>query len=99
MDEDLAEAIDEEFYNSYKTWKDDHFQDTVNQKVIVNLCLYNFDDIEKNHEIQVRHFARSLENHLGVRATPRTIVDAIQKKKLSQGNYLKDKIEEEFGLV
>ena len=35
MDEDLAEAIYEEFYNSYKTWKDDHFQDTVNQKVIV----------------------------------------------------------------
>ena len=34
MDEDLAEAIYEEFYDSYKTWKDDHFQDTVNQKVI-----------------------------------------------------------------
>ena len=40
MDEDLAEAIDEEFYNSYKTWKDDHFQDTVNQRVIVFVLVF-----------------------------------------------------------
>ena len=33
LDEDLAEAIDEEFYNSYKTWKDDNLRDTINQKV------------------------------------------------------------------
>ena len=97
MDEDLAEAIDEEFYNFYKTWKDDHSQDTVNQKVIV--FVFVFGENKKFHEIQVRHFARSLENHLGVKATPRTIVDAILEKRLSQANYLKDKIKEEFGLL
>ena len=53
----------------------------------------------KFREIQVRNFARSLENHLGVRATPRTIVDVIKEKRLSQANYLKDKIKEEFDLV
>ena len=44
MDEDLAEAIDEEFYDSYKTWKDDHFQDTVNQKVIVFVFVFGDND-------------------------------------------------------
>ena len=33
LDEDFAEAVDEEFYNSYKTWKDDNSHDTINQKV------------------------------------------------------------------
>ena len=33
LDEDLAEAIDEDFFNSYKTWKEDHYRDTINQKV------------------------------------------------------------------
>ena len=44
MDEDLAEAIDEEFYNSYKTWKDDHSKDTVNQKVIVVVFVFGNND-------------------------------------------------------
>ena len=44
MDEDLAEAIDEEFYNSYKTWKDDHFQDTVNQRIILFVFVFVFGD-------------------------------------------------------
>ena len=30
---DLADAIDREFYNSYKMWKDDNRHETVNQKV------------------------------------------------------------------
>ena len=33
LDEALAEAIDDEFYNSYKTWKEDHSRDSTDQKV------------------------------------------------------------------
>ena len=33
LDEDLADAKNEDFFISYKTWKEDHYRDTINQKV------------------------------------------------------------------
>ena len=39
-----------------------------------------------------------MESHLGVRATPVTIVGVIRSRKLNQANRLKDSINAEFGL-
>ena len=49
-------------------------------------------------QIQIRHWVRSMESHLGVRATPVTIVGVIRSRRLNQANRLKDSINAEFGL-
>ena len=39
-----------------------------------------------------------MEAHLGQRATPKTIVGVVEKKKLNQATRLKDTINSEYGL-
>ena len=37
LDEELAEAVDKDFYENYKTWKTDHPNASTRQQVICNL--------------------------------------------------------------
>ena len=98
MDEDLAEAIDEEFYNSYKMWKDDNRHETVNQRVGDHWWPPKNYQLNTVQWFQIRDWLGKLESHLGDRATPRTIVDVIRDKKLSQANKLSDSIKAAYDL-
>ena len=42
LDEDLAEAIDETFFNTYVTWTQDNFNKSTTQKVLFLMELSGF---------------------------------------------------------
>ena len=92
LEEDLAEAINEDFYDSYKTWTLDNPNAKTSQKV----C-FKYRTKFKPY-FQSRQWVRSWRSHLGKRATPEAIVDVINKKKLTQATLLGDKVREEFNL-
>ena len=49
--------------------------------------------------MQIRQWVKSWNAHLGVRATPKTLVDAITRKGLAEATALKDQIKREFQLL
>ena len=49
--------------------------------------------------MKVRQWVESWKSHLGKKATPKALVDAIVNKKVGEANNLKDKVETEFNLI
>ena len=95
LDEGLAEATNEDFYETYMTWVMDT-SPTMAQKVVLryfDMCNLNL--------IQGRYWVRSWQAHLGNRATPRTLVDVIIQENMKlkgRANNLKDQIQKKFNL-
>ena len=48
--------------------------------------------------MQIRQWVKSWNAHLGEKATPKTLVDAITRKGLAEATALKDQIKREFQL-
>ena len=94
LDEDLAEAIDGRFFNSYVTWTNDNCNKSTTQKVsFLMYCNYVLS------QIQVRQWVSYWHSHLGDRATPKALVDVIKTSKtLGRANKLKDDIVTQFNL-
>merc|ERR1711971_108810 len=63
LDEELAEAIKKDFYESYNRWKTDHPNASTRK--------------------QIRQWVESWNAHLGDRATPIALVDAVNRKRLT----------------
>ena len=87
MDEDLADAVDNAFYEHYRTWKLDHPDASTNKQVN---CPNEANFMTPN---QIRQWVDSWYAHFGDRATPKALVGVITRKKLTQATELKDKIE------
>ena len=91
MDENLAEAVDKAFYESYKTWKNDHPTASTRQQV-------NYPPEQILTKNQIRQWVSCWKAHLGDRATPQVLVDIITRKRLTEATHLKDQIKKEFEL-
>ena len=91
LDIELADAVHKEFCENYETWKKDNPNSSTRQQVI------SFTNFSLTPD-QIRQWVRSWHAHLGDRATPRVLVDAIVKNRLAAATKLKDQIEREFEL-
>ena len=92
LDIELADAIHKDFCENYETWRKDNPNTSTRQQVI------SFAKFSLTPD-QIRQWVRSWHAHLGERATPSAIVDAIIKKRLAAATQLKDQIKREFELT
>ena len=91
----MAEAISKDFYNAYVTWTQDNHNAGTSKKVFLTsrqnilLCYC---------ALQVRQWVNMWHSHLGMKATPKALVEVITKKKVRGATKLKDHINKEFQL-
>ena len=94
LDEILAEAISKDFYESFVNWKRDTYPPpSATQKVpFQRWNPFCYSIMSKG-----RHWVEMWQSHLGNEATPKALVEKINKKNVVEAKNLKDIIKEEFG--